>query len=194
MRNIAEGLQRAQSGNYSFEGMRARELKKSNFGVIGLGNIGNRVAELAAGFGANVSYWSRSKKDTRFKYQELNELLRSCTYISVNVAESKETVGLLNGSNLPLLKPESILMSTVPPAIIDTDALVVRLSKNDITFISDHADDMKKEDLDKLKAYKNAVLYPGIAFISDEARIAKQEIFIENIKNFLKGTPTNRVN
>lgn len=74
MRNIREGLKRAESGNYDLSGIKARELKNSKFGVIGLGNIGNRVAELAAGFGAQVSYWSRTKKNTPFLYQELGGL------------------------------------------------------------------------------------------------------------------------
>ncbi len=194
MRDIQEGLKRAQVGNYSFEGIRARELKNSNFGVIGLGSIGNRVAELAAGFGANVSYWSRSKKETPFQYQELDALLGNCTYISVNVAEAKETVGLLNANNLPLLNSDSILISTVPPPIIETSALAQRLSKNDITFIFDHPDEMSKEELTKLTMNKNCVVYPPIAFLSDEARITKQELFISNMKNFLAGKPTNVVN
>jgi len=195
IRNIAEGLKRAQSGNYSFEGIRARELKNSNFGVIGLGNIGNRVAELAAGFGAKVSYWSHTKKKTPFQYQELEDLLSSCTYISVNVAEVKETIGLLNAKNLPLIKSDSVLISTVPPPIINTDALVARLSKNDITFIFDHPDEMPKEELAKLTKLKNCVVYPPIAFLSDEAKIAKQEIFIGNMTEFLEGKkPKNKVN
>jgi lactate dehydrogenase-like 2-hydroxyacid dehydrogenase len=57
IRQLEEGVKRGKAGNYDFEGMSARELKGSNFGVIGLGSIGGRVAELAAGFGANVSYW-----------------------------------------------------------------------------------------------------------------------------------------
>lgn len=195
IRDIEEGLKRAQSGNHSFEGIRARELKNSNFGVIGLGNIGNRVAELAAGFGAKVSYWSRTKKKTSFQYQELEKLLSSCTYISVNVAEAKETTGLLNAKNLPLIKSDSVLISTVPPPIINTDALVTRLSKNDMTFIFDHPDEMPKEELAKLTKLNNCVVYPPIAFLSDEARIAKQEIFIGNMTEFLEGrSPKNKVN
>lgn len=194
IRNIEEGLKRARSGNYDFDGIRARELKNSNFGVIGLGNIGNRVAELAAGFGANVSYWSRNKKDSPFKYVELDELLKNSTYISVNVAEAEETKGLLNAQNLPLIKADSVLISTVPPPIIDTDALAERLSKNDITFISDHPDEMGKADLEKIKTFPNTVLYPPIAFLSDEARIAKQEIFIGNITGFQEGKIQNKVN
>ncbi len=195
IRNIAEGLNRAQSGNYSFDGIRARELKNSNFGVIGLGNIGGRVAELAAGFGANVSYWSRTKKKSPFKFRELEDLLSNCAFISVNVAETKETIGLLNAKNLPLIKSDSVLISTVPPPVINTDALVARLSKNDVTFVFDHPDEMPKEELAKLTGLKNCVVYPPIAFLSDEARIAKQEIFIGNMAEFLGGKqPKNKVN
>ena len=196
IRNIEEGLKRAQSGNYGFEGIRARELKNSNFGVIGLGNIGNRVAELAAGFGANVSYWSRTKKESSpLKYRELENLLSNCTYISVNVVEAPETIGLLNDKNLPLIKSDSVLISTVPPSIINTDAIIKRLSKNDIKFIFDHPEEMSEEELAKLVKLNNCVIYPSIAFLSDEARVAKQEIFIKNMIEFLEGkTPSNKVN
>ncbi len=195
IRNIAEGLKRAQSGNYSFDGIRARELKNSSFGVIGLGNIGGRVAELAAGFGANVSYWSHTKKKSPFQYRELEDLLSNCTYISVNVAEAPETIGLLNAKNLQLIKSDSVLISTVPPPIINTDALVARLAKNDITFIFDHPDEMLKEELAKLTKLDNCVVYPPIAFLSDEARMAKQEIFTNNMMEFLeRKNPKNKVN
>ncbi len=193
IRNIEEGLKRARSGNYDFTGITARELKDSNFGVIGLGNIGNRVAELAAGFGADVSYWSRDGKDTPFKRQELEELLGSCDFISVNVAEAPETTNLLNSENLSLIKPNSVIISTVPPPIINTDALAERLAKNDMTFISDHPDEMTEEDLTKIKDLGNCVLYPPIAFLSEEARIAKQEIFIANMSGFLQDTIQNNV-
>lgn len=193
IRQLEEGRTRAKAGDYSFEGMSARELKDSNFGVIGLGNIGNRVAELAAGFGANVHYWSRNKKDTPFTYVELNDLLTTCDYISVNVAETEETTGLLNGDNLSLLKSDTILISTVPPPVINTDALAERLSSGDVTFISDHPDEMTKEDLTKLKAYPNAVLYGPIGFITKEARLRMQELFIGNMTGFLEGKLQNVV-
>ncbi len=195
IRDMTEGLKRAKDGNFDTTGIRVRELKGSNFGVIGLGHIGNRVAELAAGFGANVSYWSRHKRDdSPFKYVELDELLSTCTYISVNVAEAEETVGLLNNSNLPLIKADSVLISTVPPSVIETDALADRLAKDDITFITDHPRTMKPEDLEKLKAFDTCVLYPGIAYLSDEATIAKQETFVGNMAGFLDGNVQNQVN
>lgn len=194
IRNLQEGLRRAEAGDYSFEGIKAREIKNSNFGVIGLGSIGNRVGEIASGFGANVSYWSRTQKNTPFQYQELNDLLRSCDFISLNVAEAEETKDLLNSDNIPLIKPECVLVSTVPPSIINTQALAERLAKNDLTFISDHADEEGESELKLIKDFSNCVLYPPIAFLSDEARIAKQETFLANMKGFLEGKVINKVN
>ncbi len=194
MRSIDEGLARARAGNYDFGGIRAHELKDSNFGVVGLGRIGGRVAELAAGFGAHVSYWSRRSKEVPYSYQTLDNLLKSCKYISVNVAETPETENLLNEKNIPLIQADSVLISTVPPSIINTQALARRLAKNDMVFVSDHPDEMKKEDLEILKAFPNCTLYPPIAFISDEARIAKQETFIGNMRGFLEGEIQHKVN
>lgn len=194
IRDIKVGLKRAQVGDYSTEGIRVRELKNSNFGVIGLGNIGGRVAELAAGFGARISYWSRTKKTGSWQYQELNDLLSTAKYISLNLPESAETINLLNNLNLSLIQPGSILISTVPPSIINSRALIERLAKKDIIFISDHPGGMETADFEELKGMSNCVFYPPIAYLSDEARIAKQEIFLGNLRGFLEGKIQNKIN
>lgn len=95
---------------------------------------------------------------------------------------------------MPLIQAESVLISTVPARIIQTDALVARLSHNDVTFISDHIKDYEGANLEKLMTMKNVTLYPGIAYLSDEARIAKQEIFLGNMTAYLEGKVQNRVN
>lgn len=59
IRQLVKGLQNVKNGNYSEADFQATELKAKNFGVIGLGQIGSRVAELASGFNAKVSYWAR---------------------------------------------------------------------------------------------------------------------------------------
>jgi lactate dehydrogenase-like 2-hydroxyacid dehydrogenase len=194
IRSLAEGISRGKAGQYNETGIKARELRGSQFGVIGLGSIGKRVAELAAGFGANVSYWSRGQKDNSFTYKELNDLIGSSDYISVNVAETPETTGLLNSTNLMKVKNGVVIISTVPPPIIETKALVDLLSQGKIVFISDHADEMTTEDLSQLKQYDNVLLLPAIAYITDEAKQAQQEMFISNIEAALNGTPANRVN
>ncbi len=194
IRQLEEGVKRGKAGNYDFEGMSARELKGSTFGVVGLGSIGGRVAELAAGFGANVSYWSRSKKNVSFTYKELDQLLADSDYLSINVAQTPDTEKLINHDNVSKIKVGAVVISTVPPEVVDTAAIASRLAKKDIVYISDHGDEMKKEDLAKLKSFDNCLLLPAIGFITGEARINKQEIFVSNLRAALAGKPQNAVN
>ena len=84
-----------------------------------------------------------------------------------------------------------MIISTVPNEITDLVALENRLKKDDITFILDHSDELSPEDAKRLSKYKNCILYPPIGYVSDEARIAKQEIFISNMESFLNGKPKN---
>ena len=58
----------------------------------------------------------------------------------------------------------------------------------------DHSDETGLEDLKKLSKHSNCIIYPPMAYITDEARIIKREMFVTNIENFLKGKPTNVVN
>ncbi|KKQ76439.1 hypothetical protein A2617_04305 [Candidatus Daviesbacteria bacterium RIFOXYD1_FULL_41_10] len=78
--------------------------------------------------------------------------------------------------------------------LVDIDALVGRLKKGDVTFIFDHSDETAEDDLKKLSQYKNCIIYPPMAYFTSEALERKPEIFIENIENFLNGSPSNIVN
>ncbi len=78
--------------------------------------------------------------------------------------------------------------------LIDIDGLGTRLKKGDITFILDHSDEMSEKDLKKLSRYKNCIIYPPVAYISKEAIITKQKMFVGNIEAFLNGKPQNVVN
>ncbi len=198
IRQLDEGKDRAQKKNYDFAGMSASEIKGKIFGVFGLGNIGTRTAELAQGFGADVRYWNRTRKrdcEARgIKYENKETLLRNADFISINFAHTPDTDKFLDEDAFSKIKSGAIVVNTVPMETTDLVALEKRLKKRNITFILDHSDEMKQEDLDKLHKYKNCIIYPPIAFISKEARVNKQNLFVGNIGNFLKGKPTNVVN
>jgi len=194
IRQLEEGKKRGHAGNYDEEGLKAREIKGGIFGVIGLGSIGKRVAEIANGFGADVRYWSRQKKDVPFKYQDVDTLIAEADFLSLNLAQTPDTENFLNKKRLRSIKKGAVVLNTVPMELVDIDALVERLSVGDITFILDHSDETPKEVMNKLSQFKNCIIYPPMAYITAEARIAKQKIFTENIENFLKGKPTNVVN
>jgi phosphoglycerate dehydrogenase-like enzyme len=198
LRELEKGKIQARKGNYSEAGFSATEIKNKKFGILGLGRIGGRVAEIALGFGADVRYWSRNRKKEfevkGIKYEDVDRLIANSDFLSLHFAQTKETELFLNEKRIQRLKKGAIVINTAPMELIDISALEKRLSKEDITFILDHSDEMSEENLKKLSKYKNFIIYPPIAYVTKEARIAKQKIFVENIENFLKGTPINKVN
>lgn len=190
LRNLEKAKQTARSGDFSGDGFSATEIKGKKFGIIGLGRIGQRVAEIAQGFGANVVYWSRNRKKG-FKYEALDTLVKTCDFISLHTLTTKETEEILDVTKI---KPGALVVNVCGMEQVNILALEKRLAKNDITFILDHPDEMKPEDVNRLAKFPNCIVYPPIGFITKEARVLKQEIFISNLESFLKGKPTNVVN
>ena len=198
IRELEKGKKQAREKNYSESGFSATEIKGKQFGVLGLGRIGGRVSEIAIGFGANVSYYSRNrKKDFEakgIKYEEMSALMPKCDFLTIHFAQTKETEGFMNDDFFKKIKKGAVVVNTAPMDIVDIDALERKLKIEDMTFILDHSDEMSEDNLRKISGYKNCVIYPPIAYISKEATVAKKEIFVSNIENFLKGASSNAVN
>jgi phosphoglycerate dehydrogenase-like enzyme len=175
------------------------EIKGKDFGVIGLGKIGSRVAEIATGFGANVYYWSRVRKpecEGKYKFEELDQLITHCDFLSINLALNEQTKNIFDAKRIGEIKRDSVVVNTAPLELFDLAALDKRLGNKDLTYIFDHTDpgDITDEDLNQLRQHENCITYPVLGYISKEAKLALQEIFVENIKSFLKGSPVNKVN
>jgi len=193
-RDIAKARKQTKDGNYS-DDFTASEIKGKKFGVIGLGDIGKRTAELAAAFGADVSYWSRNQKDMMgIKYVELDELLANSDIITLNLALNSETEGIINADKIDKIKNSAILINPSPMELVDFGSLAERLKKNDMIFMLDHSDEMTEEQLKTLQPLDNCIVYPAIAYLTYEASQLKKRIFADNLKNFLNGKPSNKVN
>lgn len=199
IRELERGKKQAREGNYSESSFfNVYEIKDKKFGVIGLGKIGSRIAEIALDFGADVRYWSRTRKKEYevkgIKYQEIENILADCDFISLNLMLNKDTEGFLNDERMQKIKPDAVIINLAPMELVDIDALSNRLEKSGLTFILDHSDEMTPEQLKQLTKYKNCIIYPPIAYTTKEATLEKQRMFVNNLENFLKGTPTNKVN
>ncbi|AKM81809.1 MAG: Phosphoglycerate dehydrogenase [Candidatus Pacebacteria bacterium GW2011_GWF2_38_9] len=193
LRELERAKQQARENNYSESTFTGTEIKGKNFGVIGLGNIGKRIARIAEGFGAKVSYWSKNKKQG-FNFQEIDSLLKNSDIITVNLSLVPETNGFLNEERIKMIKKGALVVNSSPMELIDLDALVARLGQGDISFILDHSDEMTGEQLAKLKPFKNCIIYPPIAYTTNEATELKKGIFVGNLENFLNNSPSNKVN
>ncbi len=197
-RDLETGKKRAREGDYSGAGFSSVEIKDKIFGIIGLGRIGSRVAEIALCFGADVKYWSRNRKadleGKGIKYEDVNSLIAKCDFLSLHLAQTQDTENFLNENMIQKIKNGAVVINTAPMELVNIGALEKRLEKGDMAFILDHSDEMKDDDLKKLQKYHNCIIYPPVAYLTNEARSAKQEIFVVNIENFIRGSPSNEVN
>ncbi len=194
IRDLSRARANGWSWNYDESSFHATEISWKEFWVLWLGAIWRHTAEIAKWFWANVSYWSKSKKEVaECEYMSLESILTNSDIISINIALNSETENLLDNDQINLIKSWTIVINTSPMELIDIDALASRLSKWDITFILDHADEMKQQDIDKISKYSNCIIYPPIWYISNEASLNKQEIFVSNIESFVQWDRQNQV-
>lgn len=162
------------------------EIKGKRWGIIGLGEIGRGVANLAKSFGAEVVYFSTSGKNqnSQFKRVELEELLKTSQIISIHAPLNENTKNLLNRNNLPLIQDNSILVNVGRGGIINENDLSKILEEKNI-FVG--LDVFEKEPINAdnplLKSEK-AVLTPHVAWTSIEAREKLINSIYENIKEF----------
>lgn len=195
-RDIAKARIQAKDGNYS-DNFGGSEIKGKKFGVIGLGGIGRRTAQIAQVFGADVSYWSRNRKQDAEKsginYKELDELIAESDIITLNLAYNPETEGIITAAHIESLGKGTVFINPSPMELVDFEVLNARLKENDTTFIFDHTDEMTEEQLKSLQPLDNAIAYPPIAYLTSEASELKQQIYVDNIKNYLSHLPSNQV-
>ncbi len=199
IRMIEQMKVQARKGNYSEPTNPGSEIKGKSFGVIGLGNIGGRIAEIANdGFQANVSYWSKHRKkdveNNGIKFENVNKLLANSDFLSLNLAYIPETKNFIDKNRIKLIKPTAIVLNLAPMELVDIDALEKRLKKGDITFITDHADELSSKQAKQLAKYKNCIMYPPIGYVTKEASAAKMTMFVDNVENYINANPTNKVN
>ena len=196
-RGVSRALGLAWDGVYEDDDHPGMEIKGKKFGVIGLGHIGRRTAELAQAFGCEVTYWSRTRKPEAeargIKYKELDDLLADSDIITLNLALNSETDGIINSDRIKKIKHDAIFINPSPMELIEFESLVTRLKQNDIVFMLDHSDEMTEEQLKALKSLSTCRVYPAIAYLTREASQLKKRIYIDNIKNFQAGKPTNKV-
>lgn len=198
IREISRAKEQAKNGNYSESGFRGYEIKGKKFGVIGLGRIGRRIAEIAQGFGAEVSYWSANRKQEAEKngiqYQKIENLLSGSDFISLNLAFNPETQNFLDSKKMMLIKSDAVMINLAPMELVEISSLEEKLKNKTFTFILDHSDELGADQARQLAQYENCIMYPPVGYITKESTIAKTKMFIDNLANFLSGKPTNKVN
>ncbi len=165
------------------------ELNQKNWGVIGLGEIGKKVSDIAKAFGCNTMYYSTSGKNQNPNYTQvsLEELLKTSDIISIHAPLNTQTNNLITHKELSLMKPTAILLNLGRGSIINESDLTKALQNNQIKAAGLDVlsfEPMKEDNpLIKLKNSNNLYITPHIGWASIEARKRVIEEVYKNIVN-----------
>jgi glycerate dehydrogenase len=169
------------------------ELAGKYYGIIGLGTIGKRVADVASAFGARVIYFSTTGKNLNTGYHSvsLDELLRNSDVISIHCPLTETTRNMIGYGQLCTMKKEAILINAGRGGIVNEAGLAKALDEGRIAAAA--LDVLEKEPpeptnpLFRISQPEKLFITPHIAWASRESRERLMEGIVRNIEEYLKG-------
>lgn len=173
------------------------ELAGMQMGIVGLGNIGRRVAEVALAFGMKVAV-STSKPAEALPpgmvKMELDELFATSDVVSLHCPLTEDTRHLVDARRLSLMKPSAILINTSRGLLVDEEALAEALNSRKLFAAGvDVAAQEPPQPGNPLFDCPYCTVTPHIAWATKAARVRLVEAAAENLKVWLEGGEMNRV-
>ena len=176
------------------------ELTGKTWGIVGMGNIGRRVAALATAFGCRVIFYSVTGKSTCTEYESVDKetLLAESDVLSLHCPLSELSRNLIDKEALQKMKKSAVLINVARGAVVDNRALYEALVNGEIQAAG--LDVLEKEPLEPsnplslIQDSNKLIITPHLAWASVEARMRCVKGVYENIAAFLRGEDRNVVN
>ena len=215
-RKMLPSILELRNPDFRYESLTGVDVFGKTLGIVGLGKIGTRVAEIARAFGMKVHVYNRTQKmepalKIGFHYTDLETLLRTSDIVSLHMAHNEHTHHIINMGNISMMRKGSFLVNTARGGLVQTDAIMYGLqtgilagvgldvleAEKDITeeaVIMDeksaHVEDLKSLLYDYvLLRHPKVVVTPHNAFNSREALDRIAEVSVENVKGLLNNRP-----
>ena len=178
-------------------GERIYELEGKTWGIVGMGAIGRKVADIASVFGCNVQYASTTGRNLGQPYPrvELDVLLRTSDIVSLHAPLSPATEGMMDEEAFAKMKSSAILVNVARGALVDQEALANALERGMIAgaALDVLTDEPMREDnpLLRIQDSRKLIVTPHIAWAPLETRERLMREVYENIAAFFRGEPRN---
>lgn len=186
------------SPDWSFWKTPLTELSGKTMGIVGFGRIGRTVGRIADAMGMYVAAHDTVQENPpawpRFRWLELEDLLRESDVVSLHSPLFPETRGMINRRSLALMKPTAILINTSRgPLVVDQD-LADALNAGALAGAGlDVLSIEPPDDGNPLLKARNCLVTPHMAWATREARARLMDVAVENLAAFLAGNPQNVV-
>ncbi|NUP73575.1 MAG: D-2-hydroxyacid dehydrogenase family protein [Sinomonas sp.] len=172
-----------------------RGLEGQRLSVLGLGNLGSRVAKVGLAFGMDVVAWSQNLTDERaaevgVRRVEKEELFATADILTIHLVLSKRSRGIVGAEELALMKPDSILVNTSRGPLVDEAALLDALQGGRLGLAA--LDVFDVEPLPADHPFRNAprtILTPHIGYVTREQYEVFYRDAVEDIAAFAEGQP-----
>ena len=196
-RNLRAVEDRCRTGGTK-DGLVGWELKGKTVGVVGLGKIGTRTAELFHAFGCSVLAHSRSVHADAADYVEqttLEELLRRSDIVVLHCPLNESTRNLIDAEQLAIMKTTAILVNVARGPVVNEKALADALSRGVIAgaCLDVFPQEPPLDPLSPALAAPNTLVTPHVAFATKESMSLRAEIVFDNLRAWLDGAPQNTV-
>ncbi|KUN83352.1 hydroxyacid dehydrogenase [Streptomyces bungoensis] len=176
------------------------DLHGRRLGLLGLGNIGGRVARVGLAFGMRVTAWSQNLTQERAaevgaeRAASKEELLRTSDFVSLHLKLSERTRGLLGAAELALLKPTAYLINTSRAGLVDQDALLAALREGRIAGAGVDVFDTEPLPADHpMRTAPRLLATPHLGYVSEANYATYYGQAVEDIEAFLAGSPIRRL-
>lgn len=132
-RNLYQSINEVKAGNWEARNhFQGDELNGKTLGILGLGNIGQKVAKIAHAFGMKVIYWSRNKVENNYDNVSFEEVLSQSDIISIHLPYQPETHHLIDTTAFSLMQPHVLLINTARGTIVNQAVLYENLANKTI--------------------------------------------------------------
>lgn len=184
----------ARSGGTS-AALRGREIAGRTVGVIGLGRIGRRTAQLFSAFGANVIACDPDDSAAAAGYPlvSLDALLQQSDIVTLHAPANHSTRKMLGEKQFAQMQPHALFINCARGALVDAAALADALNRGAIAGAAVDVFDLEPPlpaDEPLLHA-KNCILAPHVAYLSEESMLRRARIAFDNLAAYLGGAPQN---
>ncbi len=189
----------SRSKDFSFWKTPLVELAGKTIGIIGLGQIGRRVAEIALAFDMRVLAAGSARRPVAdrpgIRWCEVDELLRQADVVSLHCPLLPQTQGIINAKSIAMMKPSAFLINTARGRLVIEQDLADALNNGRVAgaAVDVLSSEPPSPDNPLLRA-KNCIVTPHIAWASKEARTRLLDTAIANLRAFIDGHPVNVVN
>jgi len=204
-RKIPQSISALKNNSINPNELESLDLSNKTLGVIGSGKIGLSVIKIAKAFEINVIAYDiihnyEAAEKLKFKYLTLEELLKTSDIITIHAPLNKHTFHLLNKENLKFLKSNAILINTARGELINTFDLIDLLKNNPdasagLDVFEGECDNLNSncKELQELLKLPNIIITPHNASNTRKSKHKILQTTINNIKDFIKGNPSNLV-